>query len=356
MTRPERLRRLISARPILWTIGLIVIGLGASLADEGRRPLVWIVELLLFAAIAEIGAQVERLFRIKSVERAIPPGARPADGAVETVPIRGVYGEPNSVDPKFRRFVSIVEEDVSPFRENPESACLLGRATLISVFNGRDGRRWTAAEIADAHRSIERAGRWIEREAARWNAPVNLEVAETYFETIEDREDDVEIGFVSEPDGDAPMERHAATKALIEFSRASARLGFADAGDLTARIAARIDADIRIWLFHERRAGRSFALPGDESPLPGVAIAVCHAREANFPEPLKRPPFVDPVTLVHEILHLFGATDKYGVPLSKYPPKTVGPRDVMRLEFESLDRLKVDRLTAAEIGWTDWPR
>ena len=113
----------------------------------------------------------------------------------------------------------------------------------------------------------------------------------------------------------------ASARALAAFSRAAARLGFADAADLTARISRRIAADCPVWLLLPRAGGRSFAIPADLTDLPGVTLAVCYAREANFPEPLAGPPFADPITLVHEILHLFGATDKYGVSLASFPPK-----------------------------------
>ncbi|GAC1336485.1 MAG: hypothetical protein NVSMB14_04100 [Isosphaeraceae bacterium] len=339
---------------MVWLLGLMVAGLGAIFSDEGREPLVVIVELSVFALFGEIVSQVVRLRRPETISRPIPLNAKPPDGAIGTAKLRGVRGEANSVDATFQKFVSIDQETTPAPRETRELPALWGRAAIVSLFVGRDGKRWSDKEIAEAHKSIERAGLWIEREASRWNAPVNIEVAETYFETMEEKDEDVEIGFVSEPDGVAPLERHAGTKALVEFSRAAARLGFVDAGDLTTKIEARIDADVCVWLLHERRGGRSFALPKDESSLPGVALAVCYAREANFPEPLKRAPFADPITFVHEIFHLFGATDKYGVSLSEYPPKSVTSRDVMRLDYESLDRLRVDRLTAAEIGWVDF--
>jgi hypothetical protein len=82
-----------------------------------------------------------------------------------------------------------------------------------------------------------------------------------------------------------------------------------------------------------------------------VCLAVCYAREASFTEPVVRAPGPDPVTFVHELLHLFGATDKYGVPLSEFPPGAVTACDVMRLDRTRLARLHVDPLTAAEIGW-----
>jgi len=63
------------------------------------------------------------------------------------------------------------------------------------------------------------------------------------------------------------------------------------------------------------------------------------------------PPFADPVTIVHELLHLFGASDKYNVPLARFPDRSVTDRDVMLLQYNSLGRLRIDPLTAEELGW-----
>ena len=48
------------------------------------------------------------------------------------------------------------------------------------------------------------------------------------------------------------------------------------------------------------------------------------------------------MTVVHELLHLFGATDKYGRSLRDVPPGTVTSRDVMRLSETRLSRLRID--------------
>ena len=208
-----------SMRPRLavWFVGLSVAGLGAILSDEGREPLVVVVELIVFALLGEIAAQLA-LESQEPASRAIPKDAKPPDGAIETAKLRGVRGEPNSSDPRFNKFVEIYHEPIVATRPIRELPAFLGRAAIVSLFVGRDGKRWSDNEIADAHRSIERAGRWIEREAIRWNAPVNIEIAEIYFEIMGQENEDVEIGFVAEPDGDAPLEMGAETKALVEFS------------------------------------------------------------------------------------------------------------------------------------------
>ncbi|MBX6312072.1 MAG: hypothetical protein IRY99_04000, partial [Isosphaeraceae bacterium] len=339
-----------------WAAGLIVVGLldGALRASGLRLPLsAFIFGWLAIGLIGELVIALRALLAVRPRRPMPPPGARPADGRVEIIPIAGVRVAPNTVDARFGRF-----QGLDPFpagatiQRNPARPPLLGRVVLLSVFIGKDGRGWSDEEIAQAHKALIRAGEWIEREAMRWGAPVNLALADTDFVAEDEVCEEVAIGFVAEWDHYAPAEEGAIPKALASASRAARRLGFADVADLITRIDPRVAADVRVWLLHLRRGGQSIAVSEDESGLPGVNLAVCYAREAKLPEPLRDPPFSDPVTFVHEILHLFGASDKYGPPLHAFPPKLVTERDVMRLDVEVLSRLRVDPLTAAEIGWT----
>jgi hypothetical protein len=294
-----------------------------------------------------------------------PPGRprddRPADGEVGIVAISGVVSEGGLRGSEFRRFVAL-EAGVSevPFRSfriwGRRFPPLLGRVAIVSVFQGRDGRAWSEDEVAKAHRALRRAGAWIEREAIRWQVPVNIDLADTYFSGVEqdaDREVAIfrpdEWGGVGLPDPDAEA------RILGILGRTAAGLGFADPVDLLGRIGRRVEADQLVWLLHVRRAGKSIALPSDATGIPGVAVAVCYAREEDFEAPLAVPPFADPITFVHELMHLFGAEDKYGVSLSTFPRGTVSERDVMVLGLESLSRLHVDPLTAVEIGWASSP-
>jgi hypothetical protein len=283
------------------------------------------------------------------------PEARPADGAVGIAAMAEVRGEPNPRDLRFRRFVarepSPVDEGTARLEPGRPAPPMLGRVVLISIFLGRDGKGWSDAEIAEAHDALRRAGGWIEREAIRWGAPVNVDLADTYFVAEDDAPDDVEVTFIPQGEQVQPLEGQATLKALTATTRAAGRLGFRDAVDLIARINPRVEADARVWLLHPRRAGCSLAVPLDATELAGVSLAVCYAREANFPEPLSRPPRTDPVTIAHEALHLFGAEDKYGLPLRSFPPGSVTARDIMRLNDMPLARYQIDPLTASEIGW-----
>ncbi len=287
-----------------------------------------------------------------------PLDLRQADGRVEVARLAGAIGEPNRGDPRFRRFSGWLDAPAEPAarrrrRRSKQMPPLMGRAVIVSAFLGRGGKGWSATEIAKAHAALVKAAEWIERQAQRWRAPVNIELADTYFEAVDRdpwRDRPVAIDPIDPGTAGGPGE---VVEEIARLSRAAAgSWGCRDADDLVGRVEARLPGDHRVWLVHQRSAGRSIAIPADLTELPGVTMAIGYAREEDDPGPLgHRPPFADPVTFVHELLHLFGALDKYDEPLSSYPRGLVGDRDVMVLNHESLSRLQVDRLTAAEIGW-----
>jgi hypothetical protein len=341
----------------VWTFGLVVTAVlvGAVCVGIGSKELGLPIAVLGLALTA-LAAETSALFSLARTAKKStpPPGAKPADGVVDVVPMDGIEAEPNSISPRFRRFQGFRGEAGGLARVGrlpTVRPMLQGRVVLVSVFVGRDGSGWTDEEISKGHGALERAGLWVEREATRHEARVNIGLADTYFRVQDDEVDEVEVAFAAEGDDVGPMEAHASTKAIVAASRAAASLGFADVVDLLGRINPKLEADALVWLLHLRRAGRSLAIPAGECEVDGVGLAVCFSKEASFPEPLKGPGRVDPVTVAHELLHLFGASDKYGVALRSFPPGSVSPRDIMRLNHDQLSRMTIDRLTASEVGW-----
>ena len=343
-----------SLRAWYWLVGLVTVVLlstlvswPAEVADLG--PFLLFCLLVLIGVIGEVVGIVRGL---RPTAGRPPLDTAPADGEVGMAAVAGVVAEPNPCDPRLRRFVRIDRSDApGPMEAAGGTPALRGRVVVLSLFLGQDGAGWSDAEVVAAHKALRQAGGWIEREAIRWDVAVNIELADTYLAAEVEMGEDVEVEFAPEWDHYAPTEANRVAKVLAGASRAAAHLGFADVADLIARVGPRVRADVRVWLLHLRRAGQSIAVAEAESGLPGVNLAVCYAREANLPEPLAGPPFADPVTFVHELLHLFGATDKYNRPLRSFPKGVVTERDVMRLDCERLSRLRVDPLTAAEIGW-----
>lgn len=326
---------------------------------EAIRPA---LALLALGGVVVLGEVILLLrdLRRSPVPRAgmSPRDRRPADGVIDIATIPGLIASPCLADTGVSQFLALDEaaagarSAIATPSQPEEPGALLGRVVVFSLFVGRDGTAWSDEEIARAHRAIERAAAWLEREAVRWGVPVNLEIAQVYFNAADDWNEPVAVGFALEGDHEAPMEVEAVPRAVASASRAASALGFDDLAAMVASVEARVpEADAVVWLVHPRCGGRSIAILPDEGTLPGVSLAICYAQEANFTEPLAGPPFSDPVTIVHELLHLFGATDKYHEPLSSYPRDLVTERDVMCLYYEALPRLRVDRLTALELGW-----
>lgn len=312
----------------------------------------------LTIALGEIGAALSTL------ARAAPPppprDARPADGEVGVAPVRAVRREPNPDDPRFGRLVGLeAEGGARPRPSAPRPAPrLLGRVVVASIFLGRDGKPWSDRELAEAHRSLLRACTWIEREAMRLGAAVNLELADTYVLADDDLPPrPAELVLAAGAEGLEPIEARREVELVAATTRAVAALGLGvrDLAALVDALEPRLDADAVAWLLHPRSAGQSWAISDADLGIPGVSLGVCYAQETHFSRPLDRPPFADPVSLAHELLHLFGASDKYGVPLDEFPEGSVTRLDVMRLDRERLGQLRVDPLTASEIGWPPPP-
>ena len=337
--------------------GAVILGIALSRAGDWAESAVGLAILAGFVGllVGEAGLLWVRLTSTRT-RRPAPPGARPADGVVDVGAMMGVVADEATDSAPWQRFVGLDPTATQP-RASPTPGAgstnppLLGEVALISVFVGRDGRRWSGREVRDAHRLLRFVATWIEREAASWRAPVNLSLADTYFE-VEDAADlEVEVAFGPEGDDFGPMEADATTKAMATTSRVAALLGFADVADLVAQINGRLVADAHVWLVHLKQRGRSHAIPVGDRVVAGVGVAICYARESSFPEPLQGPGRVDPTTIAHELLHLFGASDKYGVPRSAFPPGSVPRRDIMRLDLAQLDRMVIGKLTAGEVGW-----
>jgi hypothetical protein len=346
-------------RAAVWTAAALLAAASGAIAtaDSRLRPFRPILTLAVFGGVGLAGEAGLLIVDLRRPAR--PPSPRkprPPDGRYEIRPIPGAEGRPNPVDPRFYAFERFSPGEVSAADEPPSPTSLSGHVLIVSLFVGRYGSSWSDEEIAAAMRALGRAAEWIEREAQRWGAAVNVDLAAPYFAADDPAEEDVVVQFVLEGDHVGPFEAQADAKTIASTSRAAAALGFADIAALMQAVRQRAEAETVVWIVHLRAAGRSLAIPAAESPVPGVALAVCYAREESFPEPLDSPPFPDPTTFVHELLHLFGATDKYKEPLSAFPRGWVSERDVMCLYQRALPRLRVDRLTAREIGWIEEAR
>lgn len=344
-----------SAKLGFWILGFLCALIAASTIAEDAFPAARVVVASGVMVVLGLTGEIVASGRSRAVA-CRPLDDRQADGRIDIAKLRGVRRELNREDERFGSFLGLETDESTTNDDTREmsrkrSPHLLGRVAIVSLFLGRDDVAWTERELSDAHAELIRAGEWIEGQARRYGARVNLEVADTYFVHDDRTPDEVAIGFYFEGDRVGPFEHNAGMKALVRASRAALALGFEDASDLFAQIGARLNVNETIWLIHPRQAGRSFAMPHETSEWEGLSLANCYPVSAPFPERLSGEARIDPVTVVHEILHLFGASDKYGRPLRSFRWKTVTNREVMRLDEVRLDRLRIDPLTAAELGW-----
>ena len=311
--------------------------------------------LALIPAAVVAAERIRR--RARGATRASGPRTPVENAPAGVVPLPFEPKEPNPASPRHARYLGPFRDadrtegrPGMPWRRTP-CPPLRGRVALVSLFVGADGRGWSDEEVARHLASLERAARWMEEEAGRYGVELGVGVADVYFAVDGESTEEVDL-LVAQSGGEVGLfEADMGVRAIVLMSRAAASLGFRDAVDFVQEVAARLPGATVAWLLHLRLAGRSYAVPLDRTELEGISLAFCHARQANFTEPLIRPPVPRAAVLAHEVLHLFGAKDKYGWPLSHFAAGGVTDRDVMRLESERLPDLAIDPLTAEELGW-----
>ena len=259
----------------------------------------------------------------------------------------------NTACPGYRRFVALSEGVLPPddARRKPAHA-LAGRVALTSFFVDRPDSSWTDAEIWDVLQAVEACASWLMQQASRYGTALEVRSDSLYYHTSDAREEVVPIGFATAGGQTVPVEALSAGAALALATYWVHQLGFADVVRFLGHVQRSVEVDSWVVLFHLREAGRSFAVPADISLHRCVELAICYPQNAVLRRGLHGPVRPRPALYAHELLHLFGATDKYDViSLHDFAPGSVTERDIMRTGSRRLERLRIDPLTAAEIGW-----
>jgi hypothetical protein len=202
----------------------------------------------------------------------------------------------------------------------PAESRLLGRVVMASVFLGRDGRAWQPEEIRSVIRALERAVTWLVSEADAWGASVRFEILrEVAIGTDASPRRPHALEYGLQENESTLFDAEESSELLRAASVVAARLGFRDFPTLAAVIAARLGADHVVWFLHNLSQGQSHYLDPAHTGVPGLRVAACYAREDEPATHWAGPVFADPATYVHELLHAFGATDKYGGSTRRYP-------------------------------------
>lgn len=242
-------------------------------------------------------------------------------------------------------------------REVPQ---LRGEVVVASLFAGAYGRNWSDEEVGRVQQVLARALGWIEGEARAWGESVAIDGTGEVFRAPSPAgmtAEPVPLTRASQEWEEWLMEADEPARDLAHASRSVSRVGKRDFIELVEEVGRkRGEASAVVWIFHPLRQGQPYALASDHSPIPGVAVAVCPALDDSQSGPLLGDIGPDPVTYAHELLHLFGATDKYGTSLASFDRELVTSRDVMRDTFGRLSSMQIDPLTARELGWDAVPK
>lgn len=189
---------------------------------------------------------------------------------------------------------------------------LTGKVHFTAVFVSEPACSWKAQEINDALENLRRALDELSREAEKYSVELSITLSHT--------ESKIKTAAPAEPD----------YYSWLGEALSSAGLGSVSDADEKLRQANHADSAPIIFMFN--REGRAYASAASDSRL---EYCVAYTAEED--------------SLVHEILHLYGAHDLY------YPD------ELKRLTAETLGEScmnrssGVDPLTAYLIGWTDEP-
>ena len=347
--------------PLFWWLLGLGVGVGVAIGlPEGElaaaRPVVLGATVLGFGVIGEMIAG-SRNHPIGVGQAAVPQrDPLVPDGKIAIRAVSGYNIAPNRADTRFGRYEALPQPGTIapvPRPERPRSR-LSGRVVISTIFVSSEYRPWTDEEIGRSLTAVERACRWLEREAIRWKASVKLEVAGGYFALPSEPFEEPDINLADQGHDLGLVAIGEWEWILKGLNHAVPALGATDFVAFIEAVEQEFEeADEVVWLVFPRQAGRSFALPRHEALTGGANLAVCYAVDSNFPEPLRgAEPRVDPATIAHEFLHLFHASDKYGKRLDRFERGTVTRFDIMRMSpARSFRSNRVDLATAREIGW-----
>ncbi len=283
--------------------------------------------------------------RIRSMRKPGPTLASDLVDALQTRPLEGLPGYRRVLGPGRPVTKSLVPDGGSPI--------LKGRLKLATFLLGRDGRDWTDAEIAAVIQATQSAADWLAGEADQWEIPLTIEIQKELVIGTNDAPRSPGELVMAMDEFDSSLEDFEESAAVVRAaSGVAAELGFRDLPTLVACLNDPLADDVAVvWMIHSLSQGQSHYLDATETEVPGLRLAVCYVHEELPDAPWRGPIFADRVTIAHELLHAFGATDKYQASTTRYPRGAVSEWEVMLLHHKALGRLRVDPLTAREIGW-----
>ncbi len=129
-------------------------------------------------------------------------------------------------------------------------------------------------------------------------------------------------------------------------------LGFPNTEVMDAYLQHNLEVEQIAYILVLNKSGRAYAVADTtDNDIDSPEFVVAFARNENGQDDVGS-------SILHETLHLFGATDLYE-PTGKYPArkalcKKLYPKDIMMKNAYDPDSLEIGRLTECLIGWSDY--
>jgi len=218
---------------------------------------------------------------------------------------------------------------------------LQGKNLIVNCFISELGKEWTLEEKKNILSKEHDGFKWIKLESKSWN------VAEPSFEIINiGLEKDISLSKIEA--GKKAIEAKVSWVPLVVY-----KAGYPSITDLYDSLKKATGADNIAMLIYAKQKGRSFAKPsGSDNIHNGRFLegAVIYERSTNDS-------LLQTGTIIHELLHLYGAWDMYHEGKKRSSKKhqniqRILARSIMVQNHQQMDILVVEAVTAWRIGWT----
>ena len=214
---------------------------------------------------------------------------------------------------------------------------------MLVIFVDDDESKWNQNEINKYWQDqIVLTKKFFENQAKKYN--INLNIDYGYYCTNQQ--------FKIKYDGIIVKDLMKEKVSKDIFNQVIKCLGFKSKTAFHEYIKTYSNKEQIIYIFAINKDGRSYAMP-DFCANEDDHLEYC----VTFPRYLGRNENEYNGSLVHEILHLFGAEDYYD-PYNKYPKrkelaKILCQKDFMLVVYNDINANEINRYTAYSIGWLD---
>lgn len=222
---------------------------------------------------------------------------------------------------------------------------LTGTPVVVLLFVDDNVSRWSKNEVLTFMQEQILPGLdYLERNARKWGQDLDF-IVESYSSALSD----YEIKYEGRVNPDLYV--GGSTKDVLD--QAAADIGCRSNWDLYSYYKAKYPKNEIIFLNFLNKSGRSYARhafqPGYNEYSEHCVIFADHY--GSFPA--MRTDGSRASTIVHEILHLYGAEDFYKPYAREQLANKVYPHDIMLWQYDNIEENVIGDCTAYSIGWTN---